>query len=143
MTNNEKVFLSMGLLSLISVMPLKAQVGNGIQFNTPFPFYVGHAKMPAGSYTLTEPDDLDRQAIMVRSNDGRFGAAALVIGTQSSQPQRQTMVVFDKYGDTLFLDKVLLSGDTSGVMVLPTKAEKRAEESASVPEQRSIAASGQ
>ena len=49
MNNYGKVFVSMGLLSLLSASPLTAQLGNGLKFNTPFPFYVGNAKMPAGS----------------------------------------------------------------------------------------------
>jgi hypothetical protein len=142
MSNYGKVLLSMGLLSLGSVFPLTARVGNGVKFKTPFPFYVGHAKMPTGSYVITEPEDLSSTLIFVRSADGLSSAAIFVIGTQSSQPQRQTVVVFEKYGETLYLDKVLIDGDTSGVMALPTKAEKRAEGNASVTEQISVTASG-
>jgi hypothetical protein len=36
MSNYGKVLL--GLLSLSSVLPLTAQVGNGVEFKTPFPF---------------------------------------------------------------------------------------------------------
>jgi hypothetical protein len=142
MSNYGKLFLTMGLLSLGSVLPVTAQVANGVEFTTPFPFYVGHAKMPAGSYTLTEPEAFNFQVITVRSNDGHAAASTQVIGTQSLQPERQTAVVFDKYGDNLYLDKVLVAGDASGSMVLPTKAEKTAEEHASVTEQRSITARG-
>jgi hypothetical protein len=133
----------MGVLSILSVVPLTAQVGNGVEFKAPFPFYVGNTKMPAGSYMLTEPSDLDFHVIVVRSSDGRIRAATGVEGTQSLQAQRQTAVIFEEFGNNLYLDRVLLEGDTSGVMVLPTKTEKIAEESASVVEQRSISASGQ
>jgi hypothetical protein len=143
MSNYGKVLLSMGLLSLLSVSPLTAQFGNGMKFTTPFPFYVGQTKMPPGSYTLTEPEDLDFHMIIVRSTDDLHAASTWVIGMQSSQPPRRSVVVFEKYGDTLYLDKVLIDGDTSGVLVAPTKAEKKAEENASVAEQRSIVASGQ
>jgi hypothetical protein len=143
MSNYGKVLLSMGLLSLLSASPLTAQIGNGVKFNTRFPFYVGNTKMPAGSYTLTEPDDIDSHVILVRSTEGLDTALTQIIGTESSQPPSRSVVVFEKYGDTLYLDKVLIDGNTSGVMVLPTKAEKRAEESASIAEQRSITASGE
>lgn len=143
MSNYGKVLLSMGLLSLLSVSPLTAQIGNGVKFNTSFPFSVGHAKMPAGSYTLTEPQYPDPQVILVRSAEGQHAAFSNVIGMQLSQPQSRSVIVFEKYGDTLYLDKVLIGGDTSGIMVLPTKAEKKAEEQAGVAEQRSITASGQ
>jgi hypothetical protein len=143
MNSYQKTFIKMGLLSILSVLPLTAQVGNGVQFKAPFPFYAGDTKMPAGSYILTEPSDLDFHVIIVRSTDGPLRAATGVTGTQSLQAQRQTAVIFEEYGDNLYLDRVLLEGDTSGVAVLPTKAEKRVEESASVVGQRSISASGQ
>jgi hypothetical protein len=143
MNSYRKTFIKMGLLSILSVLPLTAQVGNGVQFEAPFPFYVGDTKMPAGSYILTEPSDPDFHVIIVRSTDGPLRAATGVTGTQSLQAQRQTAVIFEEYGDNLYLDRVLLEGDTSGVAVLRTKAEKRAEEIASVVGQRSISASGQ
>jgi hypothetical protein len=142
MRNYGKLLFTAGLLSLCSVLPVTAQVGNGVEFTTPFPFYVGQAKMPAGSYTLTQPENFDSHIIIVRNSDGRIAASTQVMGTRSLQPERHTMVVFERYGETLYLDKVLLSGDTSGAMVLPTKAEKTAEENARVTEQRTVTASG-
>jgi hypothetical protein len=142
MSNYGKLLLTTGLLSLCSVLPVTAQVGNGVAFTTPFPFYVGQAKMPAGSYTLIEPENFGSHVITVRSDDGRVAASTQVIGTRSLQPERRTVVVFEKYGETLYLDKVLLDGDTSGAMVLPTKAEKVAEENARLTEERSITAHG-
>jgi hypothetical protein len=92
---------------------------------------------------LTEPSDLDYHVIIVRRSDGLLSAATGVTGTQSLQAQRQTAVIFEQYGDNLYLDRVLLEGQTSGAMVLPSKAEKSAEESASAVGRRSISASGQ
>jgi len=63
-----------------------------------------------------------------------------VIPTQSLQPQRQSAIVFEKYGDTVFLNRVLLAGDTTGVATIPSKAEKKAEETASVVEDHSVTA---
>jgi hypothetical protein len=120
----------MGLLFAGSVLSLNAQVGNRLKFTTPFPFYVGYAKMPAGSYVLKERDDFDFCLIVVRSINGLDVASTLVTGVQSSHPRCRPVVVFDRYGDTLYFDKGLSDGDTSGVMVLPTKAE----ENASIPD---------
>ncbi len=125
MSNYRKGPLIMGLLFLGSALPLTAQVGYGLEFTTPFPFYVGQTKMPAGSYTLTEPDDLDFHLITVRSTDDLHAASTWVIDMQSSQPPLRTVVVFEKYGDTLFLDKVLIDGDTSGVMSYLLKPKRR------------------
>ncbi len=39
MKNVSKLVVRMGLLSLLSVMPLAAQIDNGVNFTTSFPFY--------------------------------------------------------------------------------------------------------
>ena len=137
-----KVLVNIGLLSLLSVLPLAAQVGNGVEFKAPFPFYVGQAEMPAGSYTLTQPDNLNFHVIIVRSSDGRLAAATQAMTSESLDAQTRSFVVFEKYGDSLYLDEVSVEGYSSGVKVVPTKAEKKAEESASITEQRSITARG-
>ena len=46
MDNIGKVLLKMGLLSLLSVMPLAAQIDNGVDFTASFPFYAGDVKLP-------------------------------------------------------------------------------------------------
>jgi hypothetical protein len=46
MNNLGKLVVRMGLLSLLCVMPLSAQIENGVDFKTTFPFYAGNAKMP-------------------------------------------------------------------------------------------------
>jgi hypothetical protein len=59
-----KLVVTMGMLSLLSVMPLAAQVDNGIVFTAPFPFYAGNVKWPTGSYIITEPDANDKIALI-------------------------------------------------------------------------------
>ena len=44
-----KIVATMGMLSLLSVMPLAAQVDYNVVFKAPFPFYAGNVKGPAGS----------------------------------------------------------------------------------------------
>ncbi len=46
-----------GLMFLSFGMPAMAQIANGVDFTTSFPFYAGNAKMPAGAYTITQPAD--------------------------------------------------------------------------------------
>ncbi len=68
MKNVSKLVVRMGLLSLLSVMPLSAQIENGVRFRTSFPFYAGNAKMPAGSYKITQAD-MDVSELEIQSND--------------------------------------------------------------------------
>lgn len=137
-----KLVAGMGLAYLVSVMPLAAQVGNGAKFTTTFPFYVGSTEMPAGTYIISQPGSVDIPVLRVRSNDTSHSALIMVMSTESLTPSRQSLVIFEKYGNTLYFNRVSLQGSTSGVAAVPTKAEKKAEETASVIEERSIVAYG-
>jgi hypothetical protein len=79
----------MGLLSLLSVMPLTAQIVNGVDFATSSPFYVGNAKMPAGSYKITK-SDMDESILQIQSKDGVHSALIEFIPTfcATSSPLR-------------------------------------------------------
>jgi hypothetical protein len=143
MSSLGKLVTRVGLTALFSAMPLAAQVAYGVKFTTPFPFYVGDIQMPSGSYLLTQPDDFNKSIAVVRSADGLHSTFIGVTPTQSLNPPRQSKIVFEKYGNTLYFNRVLLQGDTYGIVADSTKGEKKAEETASVVEERSIAASGQ
>jgi hypothetical protein len=142
MNNLAKLISKIGLISLLSVLPLAAQVGNGVKFTTPFPFYVGDTKMPSGSYSLTQPDDLNFQVGIIRSEDGKHNAAFGVNPTDYPQTPNQSKVVFQRYGGNLYLNKVIVQGYETGMVALQTKAEKKAALMASAVEERSVVAYG-
>jgi len=50
-----KAALMTGLTLLSFGMPALAQIANGVDFTTSFPFYAGNAKMPTGAYTIAQP----------------------------------------------------------------------------------------
>ena len=123
----------MGLLSLLSVMPLAAQIDNGVNFTTSFPFYAGNAKMPAGSYKITQ-SDMDESILQIQSNDGLHSALVEFIPTHSAQPHPHSDVTFHKYGDTEYLNRVWVEGQEYGMKVDPTKAETKSAANANVVE---------
>jgi hypothetical protein len=128
-----KLVAGMGLLSLLCVMPLTAQIVNGVDFTTSFPFYAGNAKLPAGSYKITQSDiDTDASILQIQSSDGARSALVDIIPTQSAQPHPHSDVTFHKYGDAVYLDRVWVEGQEYGMKVDPTKAEKKAAANASV-----------
>jgi hypothetical protein len=133
MKNVSKLVLGMGLLSLLSVMPLAAQIVNGVDFTTSFPFYAGNAKMPAGSYKITQ-SDMDASILQIQSNDGVHAVLVEFIPTHSAQPHPHSDVTFHKYGDTEYLNRVWVEGQEYGMKVDPTKAETKAAANANVME---------
>jgi len=73
MNSFSKLVVRMGLLSLLSVMPLPAQIDNGVDFTTTFPFHAGNTRMPAGSYKITQAD-FDTSVLQIQSKDGAYSA---------------------------------------------------------------------
>lgn len=125
-----KIVMTMGMLSLLSVMPLAAQVAhslvNSVVFTAPFPFYAGSVKLPAGSYRITEPNQ-NTNAVLIRNSAGTKGEFINFIPTSSLDPQKETDVTFQKYGDTGYLQGLSIEGETDGIEFARTKAEAKAE----------------
>ena len=133
MKNLSKLVVGMGLLSLLSAMPLAAQIADGVDFTTSFPFYAGNARMPAGSYKITQ-SDMDESILQIQSTDGTHSALVEFIPTHSAQPHPHSDVTFHKYGDTEYLNRVWVEGQEYGMKVDPTKAETKAAAKANVVE---------
>ena len=125
-----KIVVTMGMLSLLSVIPLAAQVAhsavNRVVFTAPFPFYVGNVTWPAGSYVITEPD-ISAKIVLIRNSAGTKGELISFIPTTSLDPQRETDVTFQRYGDTGYLQTLSVEGETDGIEFPRTKAEAKAE----------------
>jgi hypothetical protein len=97
---------------------------NGIDFTTSGPFYAETVKLPAGSYRITQTDE-NSADVLIRSTDGKYSAFLGVLPTLSEQPHQHTRVTFQKYGDTQYLDQIWAEGETYGVVVDRTKAERQ------------------
>ena len=125
-----KIVMTMGMLSLLSVMPLAAQVASSsvssVVFTAPFPFYAGTVKLPAGSYRITEPNE-NTSVVLIRNSAGTKGEFINFIPTSSLDPQKETDVTFQKYGDTGYLQGLSIEGETDGIEFPRTKAEAKAE----------------
>jgi predicted aspartyl protease len=133
-----KLVVKMGLLSLLSVMPLAAQIDDGVDFTTSFPFYAGNAKMPAGSYKISQTD-IDSSVLQIQSSDGAHSALVEFIPTHAEQPHSQSDVTFHKYGDTDYLNRIWVNGQKYGMKVDPTKAETKAAANANALEHSIVA----
>jgi hypothetical protein len=120
-----KLVMRIGFLSLLSVMPLVAQIDNSVDFTTSFPFYAGEAKLPAGNYRVFQPD-LGGDILRIQNLDNSRSIFVDFTPTESLQPHRDTAVSFDKYGDTEYLDRLWIEGQTYGIKADPTKVEAAA-----------------
>ena len=137
MSNFEKLVVKVGLLSLLSVLPLAAQLDYGVTFTAPFPFYAGNVELPAGSYKLTQPNS-NTNVLLIRNSAGTNGVFVNFTPTSSLEPNRETDVTFDKYGDTGYLRTLSVSGETDGIEFDRSKAEKKAAATATMAEKTNV-----
>jgi hypothetical protein len=137
MTTLGKFVVRVGLLSILSVLPLAAQVDDGVDFKAPFPFYAGSAKLPAGSYRITQPD-LYPGILRIESTDGKASAFVRFIPTETLEPHGKSAVTFHQYGKAEYLDRAWSAGETGGIMVDPTRFKVTAAANATVADPSAV-----
>src|SRR5882757_8384266 len=94
----------------MSCLPLMAQALK-VTFTTPFSFYAGSAKMPAGTYTLRQQQD-DPNIYELQNGAGTH--SVLVEARASSKSSKANPeVVFNRYETTECLESILTSTGNS------------------------------
>ena len=129
MNNVKKLIVLMGLLSVLGAIPTMAQIPNKVTFDAPSAFYAGNAKMPAGSYTVSQPD-MNDNLLLIEDAGGSHSAFVECVVAPTDTPRPQTDVTFNKYGNVDFLSAIWIQGRNSEMQILPSKAEKNAAKSA-------------
>jgi hypothetical protein len=113
------------LLSVLYAIPTMAQIPNKVTFDAPSAFYAGNAKMPAGSYTVTQPN-VDDNLLLIEDASGSHSAFVEFVVAPSDTPHAQTDVTFNKYGNVEFLSAIWIQGRTSEMQIVPSKAQQNA-----------------
>ena len=129
MKSDLKVAAVLAVLALGATLPAMAQLGTEVTFTTSVPFYAGKVEMPAGTYEIKQPD-MNVDEVLIKGTDGNPSAFVDFIPTYSVEPQQKSYVTFHKYGDVEYLDRISIVGETDGMAVIPTKAEKEAKTAA-------------
>ena len=120
----KKLVVPMGLLSVLCAIPTMAQITHNITFDAPSAFYVGNAKMPAGHYTVTQPDPNDN-ILLIEDSDSSHSAFVDFEIVPSDSLHTRSDVTFNKYGHVEFLSDLSIQGRKSEMQILPSKIEQR------------------
>jgi hypothetical protein len=131
MNTLKSLTVRMGLLSVLCAVPCLAQIGNSVKFEAPFAFYAGNAKMPAGSYTVTQPDP-DPDLFLLEDAGGSHSVFVEFQIVPSDSTHAQTDVTFNKYGNMDFLGGIWIQGRKSEMQILPSKLEQNRAKAATV-----------
>lgn len=121
-----KVTLLSAMVLLTSVASTQAQsLTYRLKANIPFDFTVGEKKLPAGEYTVGRAvHGSDDVVLAISDLAGHAKAIRLTNATIRSQRNKQSSLVFHRYGDQYFLFQVFPSGATGGRQFPESKSEK-------------------
>jgi hypothetical protein len=114
------------LLFLVSVGPrlTNAQPGFAVDLASSS-FSAGNATFPTGSYTVRQQQD-DLGIVAVSSADGQHTAFVACEPLDATSPVTKTELTFHKYGNSLFLKQIWISGNPSGLYLVGGPQEKQA-----------------
>jgi hypothetical protein len=129
--------IAVALLVFAGVQNASAQVTGTVDFTTSFPFTVGNASVPAGSYTITP--DFDSPDILALSG-GRTSVLFQTKFTDARQTPSKTEVVFKRYGDTYVLKDIWIAGSETGAETMPLEGERHAAKHGDAPGEQRVAA---
>src|SRR3979411_1197874 len=138
MNTLKKLIVPVGLLTILCAIPSMAQITNRVTFEAPSVFYAGNAKMPAGSYSASQPN-ADDKLLLIEDTSGSHSAFVEYEVVTSNTPHAQTDVTFNKYGNVDFLSAIWVEGRKSEMQIVPSKVEQNAAKAAAA-EKHSLSA---
>jgi hypothetical protein len=139
MNTAKKRIVLMGLLSLLYAIPTMAQIiPNRLTFDAPSAFYAGNAKMPAGNYSVSQPDP-DSNFLLIEDAGGSHSAFVEFEPVSADAPHAQSDVTFLKYGNVDFLGIISVQGRNSEMQIVPSNFEQNAARTAAA-EKHSLSA---
>jgi len=121
----------LGAALLLIAMPAVAQIEGAVTFDAPFAFYAGDAKMPAGTYRVTQPD---ATVPVLLVQDAANSAFVRYMPVDKAGAASQAKVSFTKYGDLEFLSRISLAGENSELVISQSEAEESAASTAAAQE---------
>jgi hypothetical protein len=117
------VGIAAGMLVLAGVQNASAQITDPVEFTTSFPFTVGYATVPAGSYTI-RPDD-DNPAVFELTGE-HSSVFFETNGAQARETPSKTEVVFKLFGDEYVLKDIWVEGSDTGAETTAAEGERHA-----------------
>jgi len=120
-----KTMVMMSILMALSALSANAQKGGSFVVTVPFAFTVSGKTLPAGQYIFARSTQTSSEVIMIRSKER--GAYVQTKQVQSQDIQKETEVIFKRYGDQYFLFQIWISGKSIGRELFKSTREQKSE----------------
>jgi hypothetical protein len=120
--------LFIGLVLAFAINPVKAHAQiadeDEIEADIPFQFHAGDAKLPPGKYTFRLISDSNPMILEISSVDGSASALIDVEGAWARTVSANTELIFNRYGNRYFLEKLFDKDKQDGNKVFESRYEK-------------------
>jgi hypothetical protein len=127
----KQAYTLIAMIVLVGSLAVAAQAQTNSRIalvaNIPFKFSIGNKTLPAGEYTVRSiSDDSSTVVLRIQSLDGRTNAM-LATFTVEGKAQNRGKLVFHRYGNQYFFAQAWVDGDSTGLKVQKSRAERTAE----------------
>lgn len=113
-----------GMMALTAMATTRvAQAQDPLAVNIPFDFMAGNTQLPAGEYTVKVSGPTNT-VILVSRKDSTVSAFMNTNAAVSVEPQSQSKLIFNRYGNRYFLSQVWTEGNSQGRQLLKSAREK-------------------
>lgn len=108
MKKNIAKLLTSGVLSMAPVL----SASTNLEVNVPYGFVAGHSTLPASQYEISIDDG--RHLICIKGRGANPSMFLLTQPAQAGTVRAESLVVFKRQGDELFLSGLWVAGEKSG-----------------------------
>ena len=129
--------LAFVLVTAAGVQDAYAQNTRRIHFTTAFPFTVGNAMLPGGTYSIA-PSDLEPAVLVIRGFNTSVFERAIASGP--AEPHRKSEVVFERFGNGYILKSVWVARSSVGYQMDVKAAERRLARANEIPTEVRVSA---
>jgi hypothetical protein len=123
-----KTITMLSLLLMLAAISVNAQQlsENKIAVNIPFDFAVDETKLPAGKYTLRRIISTSAaDQLLIRNAEARVDMrSGITRPNRASEVQKQSKLVFNRYGGEYFLSQVWMAGSDTGRDLFQSRNER-------------------
>jgi len=103
---------------------LKSQITNDIRAHVDHSFMIGDKTLPPGDYTFRMMQGTDLSVMSVMDSNGKGIAEFGVRATIDNHRPKHSELVFRRYGNTEFLNKIFEVGSKTGVQLTETSKQE-------------------
>lgn len=113
-----------GVMALTAMATTRvAQAQELLAVNIPFDFVAGNTQLPAGEYNVRVSAQT-HTIILISRRDSATSAFLVTNAAVSAEPQSESKLVFNRYGERYFLSQVWTEGNSQGRQLLKSAREK-------------------